>query len=302
MAIKGKKLDPKEQVNSVNKKEENIQEKNLVFVSNIDFGYGIRHAIVNWRLANKDGWNAGVLDINSSKIGYMIPYDQSIVYKVTYGTFSSEELVTDEIATSDCMISIGLDKLKDKQLLELAFNLVDNENVIVKVMPDGNRKNMKTVRWSKKVDGPTMRLLIDKCEHYDVEIDYYGESTIYRETYSKQTGLCFIVKGFCPVRLETAFPNTFEHDIMAIEVNLTYNDTQKRQFFLNHDRQTAYCMFDYEINGDDLHSGAIKLEYTVFYYDGSEKHFDGGTFAGDTRVIGVKAYPYLKTEKEETTK
>jgi hypothetical protein len=305
MATKEKKLDPQKQVNSVNQKEGELQEKTLVFRSNINFWeYGVNHAIVNWHLADEKEWHAGVLEEDDQEFAWSIWCNNSeainIIYKVTFGMRSSEEMVTEEITTTDNIISIGLDKLKDKQFVRLVLNNFEADTVaLVKVLPNGEGGGKMRSCWLRPKEKGFETLVIDKCDSYDVLIEYYsGYGDPQRVTYHKQNGSCFVVNWPRYVRVGLLHEeHTFEYDIDAVEVGVIYNKTQKTQFFLTHNQRDAYVTFDYEINGNDDKQDVIEVTYTIYRSDGSEEHFDAGAFAGNTKVICLKVLPRSKNEK-----
>ena len=213
---------------------------------------------------------------------------------------SSEEMVTEEITTTDNIISIGLDKLKDKQFVRLVLNNFETDSIaLVKVVPNGEGGGKMKSCWLRPKEKSFETLVIDKCDSYDVLIDYYsGDGDPQRVIYHKQNGSCFVVNWPRCVRVGLLHgEHTFEYDIDAVEVGVIYDKTQKNQFFLTHNQRDAYVTFDYEINGNDDKQDVMEVTYTIYRRDGSEEHVDAGSFAGGTKAICLKVLPLKKNEK-----
>ena len=298
------KFNPAEQVHITKLGVGEFHTTKLRFFSGFDFAeMGITNAKIDWRFEDVKEWDSGILNKDNTQFVRSVMHNdeatQNIIYKASFVTNDYGTVETGEITTTEPSVSIGLDKLKDKQFVRILFGSLETfSNVIVKVMPDGKEDNtMKMCRQT--ADHPNQTLMIDKCDTYDVAIEYHSKTgKTQHVTHRGLTGEYFAVDSPRTVEIATLRgASTFSGDIEAIEVHLLYNG-QDKEVFLTSDELTGEVSFDYEVIGESPQN-TLSVTYTIYRSDGSEEKVDAGTFADDTEKIRLKIFQTKKTASEE---
>ena len=287
------KFDPTKQVHITNLGVGEFHETKLSFSPSVSFAdYGITKAKVEWHLQDMPEWNSILFEKeNGTYKRSLIHNDEqypNLIYKASFATNDFGVVNTKEITTTDRDIFVVLDNLEDKRFVKVRTgNLKDVSNIIVKILPDGKEdNNMQSCCLTS--EKPNQPLMINKCEYYDVVIEYpQSTGKPQQVTYSHQTALDFVVYQPNTVRVildEAAFA---DDTVKQIRIKIAYNNGPTKLLVFTPTKMEATFTFDYEANS--LQEGVIKAEYQKIHADRTIEDAGSEEFSGDTPEI----YPII---------
>jgi len=284
------KFDPDNQIHTSNLGVGKYRNSTIIFTSSPSFAeYGITKAIVDWHYQDMKLWDSVMIDKEDGvyKRSLIHNDDESsniICYKTSFLTKDFGTLETEELTTDNPRIIADLNNLAGKQFVKVHLGAFGKpSDIYVKVMPDGNEAAMKSVCLTSE---KTMRpVLIDKCETYDVVVEYpQGSGEPRRVTYHKQTGTDFIVNNSHPAVQVVLDESAFADDtVRQIRVKLSYNDGPSKTLVFTPTKLEASFIFDYEAN--TLPSGVIKTSYQKIHADRTIEDNGGEEYPGDSIEI-----------------
>lgn len=284
------KFDPEKQIHTSKLDVGKYRNSTIIFTSSPSFAeYGITKAIVDWHYQDMKLWDSVMIDKEDGvyKRSLIHNDDESsniICYKTSFLTKDFGTLETEELTTDNPRIIADLNNLAGKQFVKVHLGAFGKpSDIYVKVMPDGNEAAMKSVCLTSE---KTMRpVLIDKCETYDVVVEYpQGSGEPRRVTYHKQTGTDFIVNNSHPAVQVVLDESAFADDtVRQIRVKLSYNDGPSKTLVFTPTKLEASFIFDYEAN--TLRSGVIKTSYQKIHADRTIEDNGGEEYPGDSIEI-----------------
>ena len=313
-----KKFDPAKQVYHVKLGAGEFHETRLTFTPGFMFKeFGIPKASVQWKFEDKDLWDSDWLDedkhtvIRRSQLHNDEEYP-NLIYKVQFPSSRSGEVYeTPEIQTKDRAILVSLDKLNDKQFLNvLPGNVKVDTPVLFKIQPNvpvfdeegkltGTQPG-KEVTGTLKKDTPNVPVFMDKCSDFDLLLEYpkenspVGQKVMFRH----QTGSHFIVNSPRTVKLSPILgAATFTGDIQAILVTLTVNNCALAPIPLSQVTSEATLNLDYEVGGEAPES-PIQVSYQVFRKGGRMELPVTAEYPADTESISLMIFDLEKKQEQ----
>ena len=313
-----KKFNPEKQVYMVKLGVEEFHETRLTFTPGFMFKeFGIPKAAIQWKFEDKDVWDSGLLDDDKSPIirRTQLHNDEkypNLIYKVQFpSSRTSEVYETPEINTKDRAILVSLDKLDNKQFLNvLPGNVKIDSPVLFKIQPNmpvfdeegeltGTQPG-KVVTGTLKKDTANVPVFMDKCSDFDILLEFPKENSSVGQkvTYRHQTGSHFIVNSPRTLKLSLILGEaTFAGDIQAVLVTLTGENCPSSPIPLSKVAPSANLSLDYEVGGE-ASEGKIQASYQIFRSGGRLDPPVSTEYPADTEAVSLMIFEIEKKQEQ----